>query len=149
MKQFLNGVVQWKTSTCFIFTASMFIYLTMSLLFDNSQVSTALLWTLFWVCAGAALLQGVCFSTWIFKKMRYTWRSLLFVVLFLPTLSFTAWKAEWFPTDNMGAWATFIGMFFLTFLVMTIGFDIYYRITGRKYDGLIGQYRKEKGESGK
>ena len=54
MKQFLNGVVQWKTSTCLIFTASMFIYLTMSLLFDNSQVSTALLWTLFWVCAGAA-----------------------------------------------------------------------------------------------
>lgn len=38
----------------------------------------------------------------------------------------------------------FIGIFFLIFLVMTIGFDIYFRVTGRKYDGLIGQYRKKK-----
>ena len=143
MKQFLNGVVQWKTSTCFIFTASMFIYLTMSLLFDNSQVSTALLWTLFWVCAAAALLQGVCFSTWIFKKMRYTWRSLLFVALFLPALTLAAWKGRWFPVEKAEAWITFVGIFFLIFIGMTIGFDVYFRITGRKYDGLMGQYRKQ------
>ena len=124
MKQFLNGVVQWKTSTCLIFTASMFIYLTMSLLFDNSQVSTALLWTLFWVCAGAALLQGVCFSTWIFKKMRYTWRSLLFVALFLPALTLAAWKGAWFPMERAEAWIMFVGIFFLIFIGMTIGFEV-------------------------
>ena len=47
-----------------------------------------------------------------------------------------------------GAWVTFFGMFFLTFIGMTIGFDIYFRITGRKYDGMIGQYRKQKEEKG-
>ena len=47
-----------------------------------------------------------------------------------------------------GAWAVFLGMFFLTFVGMTIGFDIYFRITGRKYDGLLGQYRREKEEKG-
>ena len=38
----------------------------------------------------------------------------------------------------------FIGMFFLTFIIMTVGFDIYFRIAGKKYDGLVGQYRREK-----
>ena len=149
MKRFWKGMMKWKTAASLMYTGAMFFYLFFSWLFDNRTVSTTLLWTLLLACIAGSLIQGVCFSDWIIKKMRYTWRSLLFVVLFLPALSFTAWKAEWFPTDNMGAWATFIGMFFLTFLVMTIGFDIYYRITGRKYDGLIGQYRKEKGESGK
>ena len=47
-----------------------------------------------------------------------------------------------------GAWVMFFGIFFLTFIGMTIGFDIYFRITGRKYDGMIGQYRKQKEEKG-
>ena len=29
---------------------------------------------------------------------------------------------------------------------MTVGFDIYFQFTGRKYDGLIGQYRRKKEE---
>mgnify|MGYP006922381988 CR=1 FL=1 len=48
--------------------------------------------------------------------------------------------------DNLGSWALFIGMFVVIFLAMTVGFDIYFRLTGRKYDGLLGQYRKEKEE---
>ena len=149
MKRFLKGVVAWKTSACMIFTAAMFFYLFFSLIFDNHEVSTSLLWTLFWASAAASLIQAVCFSDWIIRKMRYTWRSLLFVALFLPTLILIAWKGQWFPMEEVGAWATFIGMFFLTFVVMTIGFDIYFRITGRKYDGMIGRYRKEKEDSEK
>lgn len=144
MKKFLKGVVEWKTSACMIFTAAIFIYLVFSLIFDNHEASTALLWGLFWVSAAGSLIQAICFSDWIIKKMRYTLRSLLFVLLFLPTLTFAAWKTEWFPMDKTGAWAMFIGIFFLIFIVMTVGFDIYFRITGRKYDGLIGQYRREK-----
>ncbi len=146
MKRFLKGIVEWKTSACMLFTAAMVIYLFFSLIFDNRVVSTALLWGLLLVSAAGSLIQAVCFSDWIIKKMRYTWRSLLFVLLFLPVLSFTAWKADWFPTDQVGAWAMFIGIFFLIFAAMTVGFDIYFRITGRKYDGMIGQYRRRKEE---
>ena len=148
MKQFLRGVVAWKTSACMIFTAAMFFYLFFCMVFDHRAVSTTMLWTLFWASAGASLIQAVCFSDWIIRKMRYTRRSLLFVVLFLPVLTLMAWKGGWFPMEQAGAWVMFIGMFFLIFIVMTIGFDIYFRLTGRKYDGMIGQYRKEKEEKG-
>lgn len=144
MKKFFKGLMECKLSACAMFTASMFLYLCFCLVYDNRVVSTALLWGLFWVSAAGALIQAVCFSDWIIKKMRYTWRSLLFVLLFLPVLSLAAWKTEWLPADQAGAWILFIGIFFLIFLVMTIGFDIYFQVTGRKYDGLIGQYRKKK-----
>lgn len=144
MKKFFRGLVACKVSACSMFTAAMFFYLCFCLVYDNREVSTALLWGLFWTSAAGALIQAVCFSDWIIKKMRYTWRSLLFVLLFLPVLSLAAWKTGWFPADKLGAWGMFIVSFFLIFLVMTVGFDIYFRVTGRKYDGLIGQYRKEK-----
>ncbi len=144
MKDFLRGVVKWKMSACAIYTAAIFIYLFFCLIYDTREVSTMMLWGLFWVSAAGSLIQAVCYSDWIIKKMRYTRRSLLFVALFLPLLALASWVLDWFPMENVGSWAVFIGMFFLTFIVMTVGFDIYFRITGRKYDGLIGQYRKEK-----
>ena len=144
MKKFLKGLVAWKMSACAIFTAAVFLYLVFCLIYDTREVSTAMLWGLFWVSAAGSLFQAVCFSNWLIKKLRYTWRSLLFVLLFLPVLALAAWKTGWFPTDQVGAWAMFIGIFFLIFLVMTVGFEIYFRITGRKYNGLIGQYRKQK-----
>lgn len=146
MKRFFKGLVEWKMSACAMFTAAMFFYLFFCLLYDNREVPTALLWGLFWVSAAGSFLQAVCFSDWIIKKLRYVWRSLLFVLLFLPVLAFAAWKMEWFPTEQAGAWVLFIAIFFLIFLVMTAGFDIYYRVSGRKYDGLIGQYRRKKEE---
>lgn len=148
MKKFLRGVIEWKAGVCFMYTGAMFIYLTFCLVFDHRMVSTSMLWTLLLACVLAALIQMVCYSELIIKNMRYTLRSLLFVVLFLPTLALLGWKAQWFPTENTGSWVMFVGMFFATFIIMTVGFDIYFRITGRKYDGLLGQYRKEKEEKG-
>ena len=31
----------------------------------------------------------------------------------------------------------------IVFAAMTLGFEMYFRVAGRKYDGLLGQYRKE------
>lgn len=146
MKKFLKGVVEWKLSACAIFTAATFFYLLFCFFYGAEQVSTRLLWGLFWVSVAGSLCQAVCFSDWLIKKMRYTWRSVLFVALFLPALSLAAWRLEWFPADQAGAWAVFVAIFFLIFLVMTVGFDVYFQATGRKYDGLIGQYRKKKEE---
>lgn len=144
MKKFLQGVIEWKAHACFLYTAAMCWYLIFTTAFGGEEVSVRKLWALFLLCAAASLIQGFCFSSWIIKKMRYTLRSLLFVLLFLPALSLAAWKMEWFPTERAGSWILFVVIFFAIFAVMTLGFDIYFQITGRKYDGLLGQYRKHK-----
>lgn len=146
MKNFFKGLIEVKTSACVLFTAAMFIYLFFCLIYDNREVSTTVLWGLFWMSAAGSLLQSVCFSEWLIKKMRYTRRSLLFVLLFFPALSLVAWKTEWFPVDRAEAWTMFIGIFLLIFIGMTVGFDIYFQLSGRKYDGLLGQYRRKKEE---
>ncbi len=144
MKRFWKAVAEWKTGACLLYTASMTIYLVFCTAFGQREVSRSMLWMLLAVSAAATLLQGVCFSQWVFRRMRYTLRSVLFVALFLPLLSLVAWKGAWFPVERPGAWALFLGIFFAIFLVMTVGFELYYRAAGKKYDGLIGQYRKEK-----
>ena len=62
---------------------------------------------------------------------------------FLPLLAVTAWAFQWFPME-IESWMGFLGIFLVIFAAMTIGFEMYYRLTGRKYDGLLGQYRREK-----
>ena len=149
MKQFLKGVMRWKTEVCLIYTACMAIQLFICLECQVQTLSVNLLWSLLLACAVVALIQVVCFSNWVIKKMRAVWRSLLFVLLALPALAFVAWKTEWFPVENTGSWLIFLGIFFLMFVVSTIGYEIYFQITGRKYSGLIGQYRKQKEEDEK
>lgn len=140
----LRFVAEWKGAACMLFTASVTIYLAISLWYGQRQVPTLALWGLLWISLTGALLQLACFSNFVFKKLRYCWRSLLFVLLFLPVLSLAAWKTGWFPARQPGAWMTFLGLFFLIFLVMSIGFEFYFQMTGKKYNGLIGQYRKAK-----
>ena len=148
MKRFLRGVIEWKTGVCFMYTGSMVLYLVFLLVFDQQMVSTFMLWSLLLACMLGALVQMVCWSDLVIKNMRYTLRSLLFVAIFLPMLALLGWKAQWFPAESLESWAIFVGIFFAIYLAMTIGFDIYFRATGRKYDGLLGQYRKEKEEKG-
>ncbi len=142
MKKFLIAVAAWKTSASLLFTGEVVIYLFFN--FGITDVSAAVLWGLLLASVAGSLFQTVCYTNWIIKKMRNIWRHLLFVLLFLPTLSFIAWKAEWFPMDQAGEWAIFIVIFFVIFFISAIGFDIYFRITGKKYDGIIGRYRMEK-----
>ncbi len=146
MKQFLRNIIEWKTGACILYTGSMTIYLLFCQIFDNREVSTSMLWMLLLCSVLGSFIQGICFSGWIIKRMRYTRRSILFIALFLPVLSVIAWKGQWFPADGWKSWGLFVVIFFAIFIGMTIGFDIYFRITGRKYDGLLGQYRREKEE---
>lgn len=149
MKKFLKGVVELKTSISVLYTAAMAIYLFFCTVFGHREISLGMLWSLLAVSAVSALIQTLCFSNWIIQKMRYTLRSVLFVALFLPLLTFVAWKAQWFPAAQPGAWAMFFGIFFLIFIGLTVGFEVYFRAAGKKYDGLIGQYRKQKDEAEK
>lgn len=145
MKKFLRFVMEWKTGACFLFTGMVILYLIFCLILGETTVTVPLLWTLVLVSAAGTLIQTLCFTQLILKRIRYTWRLTLFCLLFFPVLAVVAWAFQWFPMDG-GSWLVSAGIFLLIFLVMTAGFEIYFRATGRRYDGLLGQYRKEREE---
>ena len=79
-------------------------------------------------------------------EMRYV--LMLFGALFLPLLTGIAVLFGWFPSARPGAWVLFLAIALAVFAAMTAGFEMYFRVAGRRYDGLLGQYRKEhEGES--
>ncbi len=143
MKRFIQFVMEWKTAACFMFTGTMLVFLVLCQVLGQRWVETAQLRALLLISAVGTFVQWLCFSGQVITRMRYTRRLLLFCLLFFPLLTLIAWYFQGFP-DGGGAWLTFIGIFLLVFVAVTLGFEIYYRATDQKYSGLLGQYRREK-----
>ena len=143
MRGAMRFVMEWKTQASLMFTGSAVLYLCVCLALGETAVEAAVLWSLLLLCAAGSLLQGLCFTELVIKKLRYTGRLALFCGLFLPVIAGTAWGVGWFPMDA-GHWAVFLGIFLGVFLVMTAGYEIYFWAVGRRYDGILGQYRRSK-----
>ncbi len=141
MKKFMRRVTEWKAACCFAFTGCALLYALVCLFMGRTQIRVTSLLYLLGLTAVATGLQYLCFTQALFKKMRYTARLLLFAALLLPVLVGAALLLEWFPSQYTSAWVLF-GLIFLAVLaVFTAGFELYFRLAGRRYDGLLGRYR--------
>ncbi|MEG0911709.1 MAG: hypothetical protein RSF70_09030 [Ruthenibacterium sp.] len=144
MKNFLKHTLEWKISTCLVFTASVIFAMLITFCFGGKSLSLLTLFALMLMSMYGAFLQAALFSDWIFHRLSYTLRILLFVAFYLPILMLCGIFCKWFPLGNPLGWLIFCGVFMLIFVGMTVGFEVYYRVQGKKYDGLLGQYRKQK-----
>lgn len=72
MKKLMQFVLEWKTSASLFFTASVSVYLLFSLWKGFQQTPVATLWGLLFMSLAGSLFQALCFSSWVFKKLRYT-----------------------------------------------------------------------------
>ena len=127
-----------------MFTSSMIIFMIISLLFKNESVEITTILSILLISILGSLIQYIAFTNILIKKASYSTRLIIFIIPFLAVLSICAICFNWFPKDNIGSWITFMIIFIAIFIVMTIGFEIYFRVVGKKYDGLLGQYKKEK-----
>ena len=127
-----------------MFTSSMIIFMIISLLFKNESVEITTILSILLFSILGSLIQCIAFTNFLIKKASYSTRLIIFIIPFLAVLSICAICFNWFPKENIGSWITFMIIFIAIFIVMTIGFEIYFRVVGKKYDGLLGQYKKEK-----
>lgn len=143
MKKFLVCVMEWKTGACFLYTGSMVLYMALLCLL-HAQPELRFLFSLLLVSVLGSFIQYLAFTDRIIKRLRYSLRMLLFAALFFPMLTACALLFHWFPTERSGSWLIFTGIFLVIFLVMSAGFEMYFYLTGRKYDGILGQYKKQR-----
>ena len=127
-----------------MFTGSMIIFMIISLLLKNESIEITTILSILLFSILGSLIQCIAFTNFLIKKASYSTRLIIFIIPFLAVLSICAICFNWFPKDNIGSWVTFIIIFIAIFIIMTIGFEIYFRVVGKKYDGLLGQYKKEK-----
>ncbi len=145
MKKFMEGVMEWKTAACLMFTGCVILLAVIMLLMGENVLSIATLASMLIVSSLGSLLQMLAFTDRVFKKLRYSARMLVFAVPFLAVLALNAYIFRWFEPES-GYGLTFILIFLAVFAGMSVGFEIYYRAMGKKYDGLLGQYRKQREE---
>lgn len=143
MKKLMKCVLDWKTGVSLAFTACMLIYTVIALIMGEHQIEIKAVCAMLLLTMTGTFVQYLCFTDNIIRNMRYTRRLMLFGVLFLPLLTVIALAFGWFPSGKPGAWLLFLGLALAVFAAMALGFEMYFRIAGRKYDGLLGQYRKQ------
>lgn len=144
MKKFLNVVMQIKTNLSMAFTAMMSILLVAAFVMKLEALSLNYIFSILLVSVIVSIFQVVAFSDIIIKKMSYAFRLCIFAIPFYLVLSFVAIQFQWFPKENWGGWVTFSVIFFVILIAMTAGFEIYYRVSGHKYDGLLGEYHRKR-----
>ena len=140
----MKNIAKCIVPVSLMFTGSMIIFIIISLLFKNETIEIKTILSILLISVLGSLIQCIAFTNLLIKKASYSIRLIIFVIPFLAVLTLCAICFNWFPKDNIGSWLTFIIIFIAIFIVMTIGFEIYFRIAGKKYDGLLGQYKKER-----
>ena len=147
MKKFVNGMVIWKNYACMMFTGCVCLYGVIAMALGRDSLNLWVLLQMLIISALGTLIQGFAFSPdWIIKNAKYTTRMIIFTIPFLILLTVFALLFHWFPADRMINWIIFIGIFIALTLVLTLCFELAFRITGKRYDGLLGQYKKGKKE---
>lgn len=144
MKKFLDVLSEWKNKACLLFTGSIIIYMAITFTMGESSLKIGAIFSILAISAIGTFVQLVAFTNYIISNASYIWRLIIFLVPFGAFMTVIAALFDWFPAEQPGAWIMFIGMFFAFFAVILVGLEIYYKATGRKYDRVLGQYKKQK-----
>ena len=148
MKKFFQAVAAIKETASLCYTGAMCFYLFFLWVFKQEGAGLPMLFSLLAVSVAAGTMQVAAFSNLFIKKLSYGWRMVVFVIPFFALLTAFAVGFGWFPTESVGAWVSFIVIFIVIFLFITVGIELYYRLSGRKWDDRLDWYQKNRGTSG-
>lgn len=142
MKKFFRFIAELKNWWCLSFTGALCVYMFIDWLMGGEYIRYTLIVQLLAMCGIITLLQYVFFSGQVLKRLSYWLRLLIFCGLVFGVCEAFAWAFHWFPMGDLGAWISFIVIFFAAFAVLCLGFEIYFRALGRKYDEALGRNKK-------
>ena len=143
MKKLLEISVAVKTQACLIFTGTMLAYALIYGFFAEWQVTAAMIFELALVSLLCAVIQFIFFSGAVIRSMSYGKRILCAMPIFLVVMLGAALLFKWFPAEEWTGWLVFLGIFALAFAGITLGFEIYFWVTGRKYDDMLADYKRK------
>jgi hypothetical protein len=143
MKKFMDGLVAVKTSACMIFSGTVILFAIVNAINGEADVPIKAIASLAVLAIFCTFVQLVAFTDIFIKDLSYVLRMAVFFVPAFAIFAAVGWLFKWFPAEVEGL-ATFGVIFIIVFALATVAFEIYYKMTGRKYDGLLGEYRKKR-----
>lgn len=146
MKKFFQVVTAIKERAAMCYTGAMCFYMFFLFVYGQETADLSQLFSLLLASVAAGTMQLLAFSDLLFKKLAYGWRLAVFAVPFFAMLAAFAVGFGWFPAERLEAWALFFVIFLAIFLFITVGIELYFRLSGRKYDDRLDWYRKNRGK---
>ena len=144
MNKFIENVVIWKNYACMMFTGCVCVYGVIALATGSEELNVWIVLQMLLISAVGTLIQYIAFAPeFAFKKMKYANRILLFAISYLVMLTVFALIFNWFPTGEIMSWVVFLGIFLLILVIMTLSFELVFKMTGKHYNGLLGQYHEK------
>lgn len=128
---------------CYVFTATAFIHLILL----NGEMTRPLLCSYMLSSAACGLLQTLCFSCLVIKKLPHGLRVLLFAVTMFAVLSAIAMCFAWFPAGQMSGWIWLAAEFLVSLLITYLVSELWFRRKGAAYKKRLETYRADKNKS--
>ncbi len=144
MKRFFEIVFSVKANACLSFTAMMIICTLIELIWGVPLVTPWRVIQYVALSAITGLLQYICFGGRMLEKASYFVRAAIFLPVLLVVLTAFALVFRWFPTGELAAWGIFFGIALVIFLGLLAGFEVMFRVTGRRYTTLLGEKQGQK-----
>lgn len=147
MKKFVEILLSLKSMAALVFSGQIMIWAVIGTFFSKGDMlPLSFVWQALAVAVFAALWHFVTFTNIVIKRMRYSLRLALFSVAQLLMLAGFAYVFAWFPAGSFGAWLSFLLVYLVILGVTTAAYEIYNRITGKKYTARLERYRARQGE---
>ena len=142
MQTFFETVVTMKSLAGLVFAGQVILYAVFGSFFGRSSMPFLFIWQAAALAVITSLLHYVAFADRVIRKMNYSLRLALFSVPLFGVLTVFAIVFQWFPF-NAVAWTIFTIAYLLVFGLLTIGCELYARITGKKLnESLLAYHRK-------
>lgn len=146
MKNALTYILEWKNVASLTFVGALLIYMVISMCLGATSVKFTVILALLLISMTSSLLQMIAFTDLIFKRLRYSLRLIIFATCFFVALGAMLVALDVFPAGQIGAWITFTAIFIIIFALITLGYEIYFRAAGRKYNHFLGNYKEKQNE---
>lgn len=144
MNKWLTILWRYLAAACLIFTSAVTIYMIVAYCLGLAAVKLPILFSLLLIALFGSLCQLIAYTDLVFKNMSYAKRIIIFALPFFIILTAIALTFDWFPRNLVGAWLSFVLIFVAMFIIISLGYEVYFRLKGYKYNDLLKAYKKTK-----
>lgn len=142
MKKLVECLPQLLTNLCISFTVATLVFIAFD--YSKETMRRERIYEMLLICAVATVLQYILFSGNVVKRLSYLWRMVLFAGIMLLVVSACAALFQWFPMGQAGSWMVFVGCFLAGYVIISLVFEVGFRLRRKVYDDALGRYKKDR-----
>lgn len=142
MKKLVECLPQLLTNLCISFTVATLVFTAFD--YSKETMRRERVYEMLLICAVATVLQYILFSGNVVKRLSYLWSMVLFAGIMLLVVSACAALFQWFPMGQAGSWMVFVGCFLAGYVIISLVFEVGFRLRRKVYDDALGRYKKDR-----